>query len=1228
MRRWLASLLISSFYYPLVVASVMASPVPVNDITLTFSSTSRQIVIKYTAPDTTPCTVEGSESPTYAPLVPDVDPTLFPGSDSDSRIGALGAGTTARTFVLGTVEARPNTVIPVMASDGKIYSRAQRLNTTHYIRVNCSGGHTGTGSFATKNIQLGLTRARTEPIAAAGLLGWPTQNYDANSTQTYVDPTSGLKMFRFLPARATISEPLTSKSVFGATALGTNWTNPDNALADDSSSAVYSGTTQDWLGLKLPNFGIAAQYFLYSVKLWVKGNATGAGDNAVLQACISKDGTTCFSDLQEIALVSTANTEHCYPNNGTSTTCTNEPATYNTWKSRAGGRPLVAADVSSCATCYIMVRKKGTGAGTINVQYASWDFLVDYLPALYDNGAQQAWSRGTVNDAARTVTDVVTNGTTSITSSTAAFSTADLGRTIALSGGGTLSATIIAVTSSTQATLSAAANWSSSGNTGVLASKTGYLLQLRQLGLSNTLWFVDTASGFPDARFLGDTYIGADATFSRTYVNSFTSSISDADPTVYYGVATDAAGKTIMVKGQLPATNSSYYNTPAAKDAHATITWTVLRADLNAAMHAFDSSFVEADFSCGFSHVQRGHVFARCFRGQQDSMAWVVSVSIASGNVDGMWASWKVPGQRWCGYHTEEQASQDSQFFEYTVSDMHATGTNPGGGPWTLNTTSSITAGAELAAITFTVASITPTSSNTPTTLYDLAAGDVLSLDWDDANGRREEVLITSITGTGPYTIHATAGYGAHLSQSHPSGEVMRPMCTAVNIAVDFTQGGAVFWNFTGDPTNANPIIDFGVLAGSHAGMARVPGSNAAVRVSASGWWVKQVPDETTAPQTGTDYSITRSPIFGGVSDTAHGADRCTGNGCQSHPEPPHQFAASATERNAAFDILPHVGDVGFNPTSCTLVTGTLYDCVPSLTLNPKVIPTLVMFGTKPGLDVSGPSSTIGGTSGDNYKFCIPLTTSECGGSRTVGHVYVNGPQLNGTSFFSSGGESSSFSQFNEVNLGIGPRPAWVNSFVQFKPDSGDLLGVNTRALSYGLLTPMRRMSITADTKISPDGKVVLLPMTPDQGKEFDMVLAWMPPLPTSDGVDRTNLELTPVTIGAVGGATEAIVEFGYDVNLYPTARTEVGVVASAAAPYFFAGDSYTAVPCAGGCTIPIPAVPDQVIYYRVKWRNSGHSVVQTSTIQALVDNGVGSPIGGGTVRSGTVVSTGKMVNN
>src|ERR1035438_6697435 len=100
-------------------------------------TTNTQAVLTYSAPDLDVCTVKVSQQAPLTPLVHDVDPALFPGSDHDSRPETITAQTN-RIFVVGKRIAQ-------RASDGKNYSRALEAFAAHYYQVTC-GSTVETGS--------------------------------------------------------------------------------------------------------------------------------------------------------------------------------------------------------------------------------------------------------------------------------------------------------------------------------------------------------------------------------------------------------------------------------------------------------------------------------------------------------------------------------------------------------------------------------------------------------------------------------------------------------------------------------------------------------------------------------------------------------------------------------------------------------------------------------------------------------------------------------------------------------------------------------------------------------------------------------------------------------------------------------------------------------------------------------------------------------------------------
>jgi hypothetical protein len=144
-------------------------------------TTPTQAVLQYAAPSAAACTVEASESPTYLPLVHDVDASLFPQANLDTRAGDLVSGQ-ARVLVIGKRYSET-------ASDQNTYSRALQANTNHYFRVNCNGV-TGTATATTANIPGGATyndgpQIDTQP----GQWKMPTRIEDR--TQTTIDPQTG-----------------------------------------------------------------------------------------------------------------------------------------------------------------------------------------------------------------------------------------------------------------------------------------------------------------------------------------------------------------------------------------------------------------------------------------------------------------------------------------------------------------------------------------------------------------------------------------------------------------------------------------------------------------------------------------------------------------------------------------------------------------------------------------------------------------------------------------------------------------------------------------------------------------------------------------------------------------------------------------------------------------------------------------------------------------------------
>jgi len=157
------------------------------------ATTATQAVISYAPPTGVTCRVEVSESETLRPLVHDVDPALFPGSDVDTRQGTATLGA-ARMVVIGRHGmSYSGSANPFLAADSTVRSRALQAATKHYFRITC-GSDVALGSFTTANVPLGKTFGEPLPVGAPGQYNFPTLINDRK--QQVIDPYTGVLLRR------------------------------------------------------------------------------------------------------------------------------------------------------------------------------------------------------------------------------------------------------------------------------------------------------------------------------------------------------------------------------------------------------------------------------------------------------------------------------------------------------------------------------------------------------------------------------------------------------------------------------------------------------------------------------------------------------------------------------------------------------------------------------------------------------------------------------------------------------------------------------------------------------------------------------------------------------------------------------------------------------------------------------------------------------------------------
>jgi hypothetical protein len=266
-------------------------------------TTATQALIRYTAPNNSPCNVEVSESPTFSPLVNDVDGTKFASAPSDARAGSISNGA-ERTFVAGRRAAE-------IGLDTIRYSRALQTATQHFFRVTCpSTGDKASGNFETTTIPFGSTYAEAEAgdPNLPGSYAYPTLSVN-DRTQQVIDPQTGLLIKR-LSLPKDVYERASGVPLQVVRASG--WSNLGNLGSADGNAAIVTGSTAPlFMGLagNAPYFnymhptafaymGPTGAFAYFQVHLIAAVNPGGSApanpDDATITACLTKDGVNCY----------------------------------------------------------------------------------------------------------------------------------------------------------------------------------------------------------------------------------------------------------------------------------------------------------------------------------------------------------------------------------------------------------------------------------------------------------------------------------------------------------------------------------------------------------------------------------------------------------------------------------------------------------------------------------------------------------------------------------------------------------------------------------------------------------------------------------------------------------------------------------------------------------------------------------------------------------------------
>lgn len=329
----------------------------------------------------------------------------------------------------------------------------------------------------------------------------------------------------------------------------------------------------------------------------------------------------------------------------------------------------------------------------------------------------------------------------------------------------------------------------------------------------------------------------------------------------------------------------------------------------------------------------------------------------------------------------------------------------------------------------------------------------------------------------------------------------------------------------------------------------------------------------------------------------------------ESHPSLPISNPPEAAVFNQEVDNHPYFGAYSYvTASNVTWMGGQLYRLRalnPSPTIMYKQIQHFANSGNRAMTEVSGPTVRISTGAGSQFQFCIALNVGECYAGSQSGDVFFNAPGVtlpfcnnNWLALQTTAGVP------NDICL------SQANSFVQSVRIQGlanDPSGLGERTLSNAL-DQYDSETIFWNSRTLPDGSWLFTNLAADSS----IKLIKIPPAAVDSEV-RTGYVAVPITIPAGLGANAVIafgyVENGHPANFYCTARQETCIahgggtgVKGFGIPFYFAVSEAAQIfgePCAGGCTIAIPAIPGRVLYYLPIF-SATHTFVMPASLQGM----------------------------
>lgn len=1324
---WLRMQLKNSAIHIWLLSLVLVPPGLAQINHLKIETTATQAVFFYQTTSPSPCTIQISEAGD-AQVIHDVDTTLFPGSNLDSRQSGVTDGS-RRVFVAGLRTAEK-------ATNGRRYSRALQSDTLHNFLITC-GSDTSSGSFRTGTIPLGLNYVEALPAdpASPGEYAWPDVEWQ-NRNQKIVDPRTGALIRRMsLPSDS--FEYQGYGDVTHVIGLGAAWTNPNAVLADDAQSATLTGGDPAFLFLGAETYrgyygGTHAfmQYTLNQMRLLLNAWCSGAGcdtaspSDRTIEVCLTANGMTCDSPILEKELA--ACTSNCTDQAHRFEIGDTQPV-LNAWF--ANVIPTLGVVESQLREGY--VARNGTA--------------VTFLSGNQFNVNWKAGSRITINSVPYLIASVQNETSLTLQSAPATAESDVLYRSANFGF-------LIRKKTATSHELSIQyarwwlerggypAEWNAGGNAEIYGNCSYTLVQGPggemgwRCSVGGSLYWVGQDSGTVVNE--GLTLLNArGAPDGWSYgLNAF---IDKTNPNIFYTLAPDSEGNTNVVRATyqgdvVPEVGISIYAglreckpsiqvncwvlenlTPSSQG----LSLTQQAANFHPDWGSFHAGRIEFLSLMGTSN--RMQFLLRRDGASNDLTAFLVIFDPTQGRVIAAHPSWRYWPTRWAPLHGADDigdtkwVSIPTTWFRgpYSGKDYFA-----GNGPYY----SRITSGA------FTnqgqacparpsdspvPAEQWPTGNRCLTVTVDGEPGDPTPFYHDSGtvstsgatvtgqgtswtpslNGRQMKLgsnyyqftYLSSTQGTlnpvppavsnstyriylepvnhpklpnpdfgylqdaevrdvfcatadpGNYTYHNGCGFYFQveffrliikngntyvLERGYPNtpgspqpyyaqgpNAYLIAMPSSCSSTFEyFCQNGVALWNSQDDPYGTNTTGTTVLTNQKEEG-----GGHSYLRPGSSGNAVGQTCGEAidgdyyrcyngrvgTMPGilNAQNMRISLNPPFNGKTGVG------SPNAVESHPSHPQaiprlglpDYMLDGRPFNGSPDFTGSAQQPGVN------IAGDLFKFVPAQTprLRPKFLPTLASCGVHPLVDISGPSSQISENAANAYQYCIANAAGECRGGSQPGELFVNCPKTS-RPYCGYPGVAVGPAELRDICVGDqGAHTSAITQTLVWKPD---LSGKMSRVITHGL-SLYKWIDVFWNAKGTPDGKWIFLRTNYVGGIRTELLLVKNPSLPPMDSINRGDFIRIREKVGKPGpGVHNVVVEFGYDPQFHCASRNE-SCLNGADSEHKYASEALTGVPCQNGCEVVIPAIPQRVVYSRLRYRNSANQTIAYGPLQVRV---------------------------